>query len=71
MAKCQICGAPVNLAPDGDPKYEPPNSYKARAELLERTLRRIRNKLHACNRPALREGLRLELRDECDQALNS
>ena len=24
MAKCQACGAPVNLAPDGDPRYEPP-----------------------------------------------
>ena len=24
MAKCPTCGAPVNLAPDGDPKYEPP-----------------------------------------------
>lgn len=24
MAKCKICGAPVNLAPDGDPRYDPP-----------------------------------------------
>jgi len=24
MAKCKTCGAPVNLAPDGDPKYEAP-----------------------------------------------
>ena len=24
MAKCPTCSAPVNLAPDGDPKYEPP-----------------------------------------------
>lgn len=24
MAKCPTCGAPVNLAPDGDPKYDPP-----------------------------------------------
>lgn len=23
MSKCPTCGAPVNLAPDGDPKYEP------------------------------------------------
>jgi hypothetical protein len=24
MAKCRTCGAPVNLAPDGDPRYEKP-----------------------------------------------
>jgi hypothetical protein len=24
MAKCKTCGAPVNLAPDGDPRYEDP-----------------------------------------------
>jgi len=24
MTKCVTCGAPVNLAPDGDPSYEPP-----------------------------------------------
>ena len=24
MAKCKTCGAPVNLAPDGDPKFEMP-----------------------------------------------
>jgi len=24
MSKCKSCGAPVNLAPDGDPKYDPP-----------------------------------------------
>ena len=24
MAKCGTCGAPVNLAPDGDPRYDPP-----------------------------------------------
>jgi hypothetical protein len=23
MAKCPTCGAPVHLAPDGDPKFEP------------------------------------------------
>lgn len=23
MAKCKTCGAPVSLAPDGDPKYSP------------------------------------------------
>ena len=22
MARCRTCGAPVNLAPDGDPRYE-------------------------------------------------
>ncbi len=22
--QCKICGAPVNLAPDGDPRYEAP-----------------------------------------------
>jgi len=25
MAKCETCGAPVNLAPDGDPRYEEPS----------------------------------------------
>lgn len=29
MAKCKTCGAPVNLAPDGDPKYEPPRAYRS------------------------------------------
>lgn len=24
MAKCSTCGAPVNLAPDGEPKYRAP-----------------------------------------------
>ena len=24
MSKCKTCGAPVNLAPDGDPRYEAP-----------------------------------------------
>ncbi len=24
MANCRACGAPVNLAPDGDPKFQPP-----------------------------------------------
>ena len=28
MTKCTTCGAPVNLAPDGDPKYAPPRSYR-------------------------------------------
>jgi len=29
MAKCPTCKAPVNLAPDGDPKYEPPHGDAA------------------------------------------
>ena len=29
MAKCETCGAPVNLAPDGDPKYEAPPAPKS------------------------------------------
>lgn len=29
MSKCKTCGAPVNLAPDGDPKYEPPKKPRA------------------------------------------
>tara|TARA_X000001316_G_scaffold12129_2_gene5695 strand:- start:444 stop:704 length:261 start_codon:yes stop_codon:yes gene_type:complete len=28
MAKCKTCGAPVNLAPDGDPRYEKPRVRK-------------------------------------------
>ena len=28
MAKCKTCGAPVNLAPDGDPRYDPPIHYR-------------------------------------------
>lgn len=36
MAKCKTCGAPVNLAPDGDPKYESPYRAPTReAELRE------------------------------------
>lgn len=37
MAKCKTCGAPVNLAPDGDPRYEPPitRACKGHYELLE------------------------------------
>ena len=33
MARCKTCGAPVNLAPDGDPKYEPPLQTPNRAYL--------------------------------------
>lgn len=29
----------------------------------------MRNKLHAANRPALRDGLRVELRSDCDHML--
>ncbi len=37
MAKCPTCRAPVNLAPDGDPKYEaPPNRFQMAMTLIER-----------------------------------
>lgn len=26
MSKCNQCGAPVSLAPDGDPKYDKPRT---------------------------------------------
>lgn len=32
-------------------------------------LRSMRNELHAANRPALREGLRIKLRDQIDEML--
>ncbi len=32
MSKCETCGAPVNLAPDGDPRYD---HAKVRGYLLE------------------------------------
>lgn len=36
MAKCKSCGAPVNLAPDGDPKYEAPvNRFESAMTLIE------------------------------------
>lgn len=28
MSKCKACGAHVNLAPDGDPKYDPPRKLR-------------------------------------------
>ena len=31
MVKCKTCGAPVNLAPDGDPRYEAPPQRKPAA----------------------------------------
>lgn len=35
MAKCPTCRAPVNLAPDGDPKYEPPRLANAVRSAIE------------------------------------
>lgn len=35
MAECPTCGAPVNLAPDGDPHYEPPAAIPAPAGALD------------------------------------
>ena len=37
-SKCAKCGAPVNLAPDGDPRYEPPTYIRARLTDTERQL---------------------------------
>lgn len=35
MVKCKTCGAPVDLAPDGDPKYKrPPKRADLHAELM-------------------------------------
>lgn len=28
MPKCDLCGAPVRLYPDGDPRYDPPGRYE-------------------------------------------
>ena len=37
MAKCKTCGAPVNLAPDDDPRFEmPPNRFEYAMTLIER-----------------------------------
>lgn len=37
MAKCKTCGAPVNLAPDGAPRYDPPvNRFEYAITLIER-----------------------------------
>ena len=37
MVKCKTCGAPVNLAPDGDPRYEAPiNRFEWAVTLIER-----------------------------------
>lgn len=51
MSKCKTCGAPVNLAPDGDPRFEMPYGYisieRHRAE-VERLTRELRE-LHQIN----------------------
>lgn len=43
--------------------------WQAEAERLRLALVTIRNKLHAANRPRLRDGLRVECRDLADAAL--
>lgn len=42
---------------------------RAYVERLRTTLQVTRNRLHAANRPTMRDGLRIELRDLIDAAL--
>lgn len=46
MNKCSICGAPVDLAPDGDPHYDS-RTIAAKIALKDREIARLRALLDA------------------------
>ena len=55
MAKCEICGAPVNLAPDGDPRYDARRLFEdSQFQALKTEVEELRQEAEALRENELR-----------------